>query len=117
MVLNGDVWEEQQLNLSERIRLYICNNYRNPQLCLGMIAEKFSITESYLSRLYKQSFQTTCNKAIESLRLEDAARQLTRGRNVVDVAESVGYNSVQVFRRAYKRYYGTTPSESKENQE
>lgn len=117
MVLNGDVWEEQQLNLSERIHLYICNNYRNQQLCLSMIAEKFSITESYLSRLYKQSFKKTCNKAIESLRLEDAARQLTQGKSVVDVAESVGYNSVQVFRRAYKRYYGTTPSESKENQE
>ena len=116
MILNGDVWEQQQLNLSERIRLYICNNYRNPQLCLGLIAENFSITESYLSRLYKQSFQTTCNKAIEALRMEDASRQLEQGLNVADVAESVGYNSVQVFRRAYKRYYGTTPSESKDTQ-
>lgn len=113
--LNGDAWKEQKKDLSEKIRLYICSNYRDPQLCLSSIAEYFSITESYLSRLYKQSFQITCNKAIESLRMEDAAQQLAQGRSVAQVAENVGYHSVQVFRRVYKKYYKEIPSKFKEN--
>lgn len=113
--LNGDAWKEQKKDLSEKIQLYICSNYRDPQICLSSIAEYFSITESYLSRLYKQSFQTTCNKAIESLRMEDAAMQLAQGKSVTWVAENVGYHSVQVFRRVYKKYYQEIPSKVKEN--
>lgn len=105
---------EEKMDLSEKIRIYICQHYRDPQICLNSIAEHFSITESYLSRLYKQSFQTTCNKAIESLRMEDAALQLSQGKSVTIVAESVGYHSVQVFRRVYKKYYQESPSKSKE---
>ena len=114
---NGELWQDQNKELSERIHLYLCQNYQDPQLCLSAVAERFSITESYLSRLYKQAFGQTCNKAIETLRMEDAALQLTQGRSVACVAESVGYHSVQVFRRVYKKHFQEIPSRSKKTGE
>lgn len=114
---NGDAWKEQKKNLSDRIHMYICQNYRNPQLCLSSIAEAFSITESYLSRLYKQAFGQTCNRAIELLRMEDAKMQLAQGKSVAQVAENVGYHSVQVFRRVYKKHFQEIPSKWKESME
>lgn len=96
----------------EQIKGFIEENYNNPQLSLNMVAEAFYITEVYLSKLFKSETGQNFSKYIEALRMERAKEMLNQKMFVNDVAEKVGYNSPQVFRRAWKRYYGTTPSET-----
>lgn len=36
---------------------------------------------------------------------------LDEGKTVAETSELVGYNTPQVFRRAWKRYYGNLPSD------
>ena len=81
---------------------------------MGITYLCWSITEVYLSKLFKEGTGQNFSKYVENLRLEQAKLLLSKGVLVNEVAQQVGYNSPQVFRRAWKRHYGTTPTEFKE---
>lgn len=106
--------EKNSAFLIEKIRGFVDENYNNPQLSLSLTADAFYITEVYLSKLFKEGTGQNFSKYVENLRLEQAKILLSKGVLVNEVAQQVGYNSPQVFRRAWKRHYGTTPTEFKE---
>ena len=106
--------ERNSAFLIEKIRGFVDENYNNPQLSLSLTADAFYITEVYLSKLFKEGTGQNFSKYVENLRLEQAKILLSNGVLVNEVAQQVGYNSPQVFRRAWKRHYGTTPTEFKE---
>ena len=106
--------EKNSAFLIEKIRGFVDENYNNPQLSLSLTADAFYITEVYLSKLFKEGTGQNFSKYVENLRLEQAKLLLSKGVLVNEVAQQVGYNSPQVFRRAWKRHYGTTPTEFKE---
>ena len=106
--------EKNSAFLIEKIRGFVDENYNNPQLSLSLTADAFYITEVYLSKLFKEGTGQNFSKYVENLRLEQAKILLSNGVLVNEVAQQVGYNSPQVFRRAWKRHYGTTPTEFKE---
>ena len=99
--------------LKVQILEYLEDEYANPQISLSSVASHFRISEVYLSRIFKQITGETFSKYVEKLRM-DKAKVLIRAGNhsVSEVALLVGYNSPQVFRRAYKRHFNTLPSES-----
>ena len=51
---------------------------------------------------------------LEQLRIDQACTLLKEGVLVSLIAEKTGYNSVQSFRRAFKRVKGVSPSEYRE---
>lgn len=98
----------------DRVIRFVHQHYKDPQMSLTMAADAIGITEIYLSRLFKQVTGDNFSKYVESLRMKDAAELLkSDAYSINEVAEKVGYNSPQVFRRAYRRYYGVTPSEAR----
>lgn len=96
----------------EEIQKYIEEHYSDPGLSLASIAEVFFITEAYVSKLFKRISGQNFSKYIEKVRMEKARILLEEGKTIKAVSEMVGYNTPQVFRRAWKRYYSTLPSES-----
>ena len=84
------------------------------ELSLIILADKYGITESYLSRLFKKVKGENISKYIENVRLRHAEALLGAGGKIVDISEQVGYVSVQVFRRVWKRHYGESPLDSLE---
>lgn len=95
--------------LTDKIKKYINENYNDPQLSLSLVGEEFCITEVYLSKLFKQTTGENFSKYIEGIRMERAKELMEQKKKVSEIAVLVGYNSPQVFRRAWKRYYGDTP--------
>ncbi|WMJ86557.1 helix-turn-helix transcriptional regulator [Anaerocolumna sp. MB42-C2] len=102
----------QNLVIIEKVKEYIKENYRDPQLSLTSVGEEFCITEVYLSKLFKKATGENFSKYIEGMRMKYAKELMDQNNKVADVADMAGYNSPQVFRRAWKRYYGGTPSEN-----
>lgn len=98
--------------LYEQILAFIEQNYTDHQLSLSMIAENFHITEIYFSRLFKEKNGKNYSKYVEDLRMAEASRLLEEtDLSVQAIAERVGYNSPQSFRRVYKKNFGRTPRE------
>lgn len=97
--------------LVEMVKEYTGEHFSDQQLNLNDMANRFSITASYLSQLFKEATGQNFSRYLESLRLEQARKLLGEHLPVKEVAEQVGYSSVYVFRTAFKRNYGISPSE------
>lgn len=89
---------------------FLEENYQDSNVGLGMVSEKFRISESYLSLIFKEQTSMTFGDYLEKIRIEEACRLLKDGVLVAVVAERTGYNSVQSFRRAFKRVMQVSPS-------
>lgn len=108
---------EDNEGLASKIKAFLDNHYMDPQISLGLIASEFCVTESYISKLFKREIGQNFSKYIEQLRVTEGKKLIDEGISVNVTAQKVGYNSAHVFRRAWKRYYGTTPLERKENED
>lgn len=97
----------------EPICAFIDENYADKQLSLTVVAEKFGLSETYLSRLFKAQKGVNYSEYLERLRINRACELLSEGRSVETTADMAGYNSVTVFRAAFKRICGVNPSEFK----
>lgn len=98
---------------SEKIQAvleFIQQNYSNPDMGLSMVGSHFKLSDAYLSTLFKAEIKVNFGDYLENLRIEAACKMLEEGRLVTDIATAVGYNSVQSFRRAFKRVKGVSPS-------
>lgn len=101
-----------QVDLIQKIKDYIQEVYKDPNLCLGMVSSHFNISEGYISTLFKEQTGVNFTEYVEELRMNRACGLLKDTKlNINDIGEQVGYNSVQSFRRAFKRIHGISPSE------
>lgn len=103
---------DQKRKLKQEFKTFIDDNYMNSSLCLGMAAEHFKLSESYLSYLFKKNYNVNFSNYLENLRIRQAELFLLEGRySVEEVGRRVGYNSAHVFRRAFRKVTGKNPSD------
>lgn len=109
---------QSQTKLSNKIIEYIQEVYMDANLGLGMIATKFNISEGYVSSLFKEQTGINFTEYVEKLRIGKACEKLVQTNiSINEIGEQVGYNSVQSFRRAFKRMQGISPSEYRKQHE
>ncbi|MEL7566164.1 MAG: response regulator [Dehalobacterium sp.] len=90
---------------------FISDNYRR-DIELSEIAEALNLHRVYLSRLFKQETGENLFNYILKLRMEEAKRMMLSTNNkVYEIAEQVGYLSIQQFSAAFKKSTGLTPRE------
>ena len=89
-------------------------NYRYPRRGLARVSAEGALAEGYLSAIFKKETGTNFAEYLEQLRVKAACVLLEDGCKVSDLPERVGYNSIQSFRRAFKRVMGVSPSEYRE---
>ena len=80
-------------------------------LSVEALAERACLCPRHFSRLFKRTFQSTPGDFVEQLRISEAERRLATQRATIEsVAAAVGFKSAEVFRRAFERRIGLTPS-------
>lgn len=105
-------------NLIFKIRDYLDSNYRDPNMSLQLLAEKFDITETYLSHLFKKILNIKFSQYLEDLRMQEACRLLKEtDLSVMAIVDQSGYASMNTFGRAFKRRYQLSPREYRESKE
>ena len=101
----------RNVQLKDNIVAYINDFYRQPDLSLHKVASHFGLSEGYLSHFFKDQVGENFLAYLESERIKHACELLEQGQlSVNDIAGQVGYNSVQSFRRAFKRVKGVNPT-------
>ena len=94
---------------------YINENYTDSSLCLAKISEKFNISGTYFSHLFKEKTGDNFLNYVKNLKMKYAAELIQSGEeNINGMYEKVGYNNAATFRRIFKQTYGMSPSEMKE---
>jgi transcriptional regulator GlxA family with amidase domain len=76
------------------------------------LAARTFLSERQFARAFKAALGTTPARFVEQARLGEARRRLSSpGKAPVGaIARSVGYESEDVFRRAFERYFGINPA-------
>jgi transcriptional regulator GlxA family with amidase domain len=112
--------EERQFDLSyegaapeERLAelpAWITSRLRE-DLSVEVLAARACLCPRHFGRLFKRTFETTPAEFVERLRINEAAQRLASRRlSVEGVAAAVGFRSAEVFRRAFERRFGLTPT-------
>jgi transcriptional regulator GlxA family with amidase domain len=77
---------------------------------LHRVADVFGVSESYLSRSFRQNTHFSFTEYVNAIRVQEACRLLvSTPRAVQDVAESCGFGSVTQFGRAFRKITGDSP--------
>jgi len=101
-----------QNKLIQKIVSYINEQYMNSNLGLALIASMFNISEGYVSTIFKGNMGVNFADYVETVRIDSACNLLENSNDTINtISEKVGYNSVQSFRRAFKKVKGISPKE------
>ena len=95
----------------DRILNYMHSHYFEP-LSLPEIAERFNMTETYLSRYFKEKVGQNYVNYLNDVRLKNAVTDLSQtDQSITEIALDHGFSTPSVFNRYFKSKYGKTPSE------
>lgn len=97
--------------LADKIVEYIEAEYTRSDFGVAAAADHFQISENYFSQLFRDQTGATFTDYVLKLRMDHARRLLLETElPIKDIAGAVGYNSMNTFGRAFKRYYGVSAS-------
>ena len=97
--------------LTESVRAYLQEHYAEA-IGLEELAETFRASTFHLSRAFSQDFGMSMTDMLAGIRMEHAREMLISGTlSVKEIASDVGYTSGNYFSKAFRRYYGLSPSE------
>ncbi len=101
--------ESRQGAVQREMLSYIQQHYTE-KIALKDLAERFHMSEKYLSRYFKQHFGLNFKQYLQHLRMLQAKNMLeTSECSVLEVALSAGFPSVNYFIRTFKELYHITP--------
>lgn len=106
---------EQDNSLSEEILKYLQNNYLAP-VSLDTLSHDFGYSKYRFSHIFNGCFGCSLTEYVNSLRSRHAANLLAEtGTPLIEVAMNSGFESMRTFYRAFKLYFGVTPSQYRSN--
>lgn len=106
--LGSDVKER---NLFEKMLGYVDRNYRDVNISLKMMSEKFSYSEKYLSLVFKKNMNMSFRSYLNNMRIEFAKELISKKNcSVSKIAERCGYNDSLYFSKVFKKIVGVSPS-------
>ena len=99
-------------SIIDEAKLYMAQNFTNPNLMLQDVAREVNMSKSRLSTLFSQQNGQTFTEYLLYLRL-NKAKELLRSTNYksTQIASETGYNDAHYFSYIFKKNIGMTPSE------
>ncbi|VEU79859.1 response regulator transcription factor [Haploplasma axanthum] len=96
---------------------YINNNYNDSNLNLETLADEIGFSVSYITTLFKTNYKTTFVKYLTMIRMEKAKDLLIKTNiKIIEIASKVGYSDPYYFSHSFKKYFGNSPKEYRDEQ-
>lgn len=111
-ITNDNIYFKELTRLLEKEKIY-----QNPELSLASVANRLSISSTYLSQLVNKLTDYNFSDFINIYRVKDAELKLLcddfNQYTIVGIGLESGFNSKSVFYTAFKKHTGKTPSDYK----
>ncbi|WP_020618614.1 AraC family transcriptional regulator [Paenibacillus daejeonensis] len=96
----------------DQVVLYLNEHFANPDISLQYLAGLFNMSQSYLSKSFKEHTTMNFVDYIIHIRMKEAQTLLLESDLTINqIASKVGYANVTSFMRSFKKIHGLTPSE------
>lgn len=90
------------------------NRHYSEKLSLGGLAERLYLSESYLSRLFKNTVGMTFREYISRIRLNNAVESLLyTEKSITQISQECGFENLSAFNKLFKKNFSCSPSEYK----
>lgn len=102
---------KKDLQLIDRTKEIIRQNFDNPEFDMNYLAEELNISRSKLFTKIKDITGLTPNEFTLSLKLNEATILLKNNRdmNISEIAYYLGFSTPKYFTKSFKAFYGVTP--------
>lgn len=90
---------------------YIEDHITDDNLSLEIISEYAGVSDYHFRKIFLYLSGLTLNEYIKNRKLSEANKDLLKGEKVTDVALKYGYQSMDGFTRAFKKWSGFLPSD------
>lgn len=97
-----------------KVYAFVEENYKDPDLTVSYIADKFSMTPTYCSKVFREHYNLRLFDCIQLKRLDAAKALMPTEKSLKEIAEEVGFSNALTMSRAFKRYEGAAPNKIRE---
>jgi AraC-like DNA-binding protein len=103
---------------NERVNaiLQYLNSNLTEDISLEHLSQKFYISKNYLNLLFNSETGMTVHRYLQLKRLNIARQEIRKGLSIEEAAYKAGFRDYSNFYRAYKSFFGTKPSASRQNE-
>lgn len=102
--------DRRQADLMIRAKRFIVDNYANPELTLGSVADYIGLNEKYFSSRFTKEEGTTFSNYLTDVRIRKAKELMDRtDLKLYEISQQVGYNNVEHFNRVFKKVCQISP--------
>lgn len=103
--------DSKSLGVIKDVLIYLQSNYQLP-LSLETLSQQFGYSKSRFSHLFNETLGCSPGAFINSLRCQHAARAMIESeQTLLEIAMNAGFECPRTFYRAFKQYYGLTPTQ------
>jgi two-component system response regulator YesN len=105
------VYQDTQVSpLVRRGKLFLQENYADPDITLEQAAEKLQVSPVYFGRVFKQELGISFGQYLTQIRIKRAIQLLTATElSILEIADRVGYHSQHYFSTSFRKYTGMSP--------
>ncbi|MFS0725982.1 helix-turn-helix domain-containing protein [Paenibacillus sp. 1P07SE] len=115
--IQHDRKRSRNVGLRDEVVAFVDASFTDPDLSLALVADRFKMSEVYLSQFFKEQTGANFSDHLEQLRMERARELLLQSELTVhEIAQQAGYNTANSFGRAFKRIHGMSATSYKKSQ-
>lgn len=114
-ILENTEMDNSVTSVYTKIKIYVDNNYDNPDLNVNKVADEFSMNASVLSNQFKNAWNIGLSDYINNKRIEKAKKLLaTTNKKVNEIAVLSGFSSDRTFQRMFQKAENLSASKWRE---
>ncbi|MEJ6949964.1 AraC family transcriptional regulator [Natronospora cellulosivora (SeqCode)] len=94
--------------------IFFIHNHYMEELSLSRLAKEVGVSDSHLSTTFKDFFGENVHSFINDIRIKHScALLISSDKQIIDIANEVGFNSYATFSRVFRQKMGQSASEYK----
>lgn len=107
----------KQADAIQKAKNFMADNFSNPELTLGTVADYIGLNEKYFSSRFTKETGYNFRDYLTKLRIHKAKKLLeSTDLKIYEISERAGYSSVEHFNRMFKKSEGISPRDYKKSE-
>lgn len=103
--------DSRSMGVIKDVLIYLQDHYQSP-ISMEDLAKRFGYSKSRFSHLFNETLGCPPGTFVNALRCQHAARDILESdQTLLEISLSAGFECPRTFYRAFKSYYGMTPSQ------